>query len=70
MFGLQEILIIGSIAVVVFGFRRLPDAVRALKKSTKAFQGGLKGEEEPRSVRDVTPKPTVTKGSSGDPESE
>jgi Sec-independent protein translocase protein TatA len=70
MFGFQELLIIGSVLVIFFGIRRLPDAVKSVKKSVKAFQGGLKGEEESRAVRDVTPKPSVTKGSPKDPESE
>jgi Sec-independent protein translocase protein TatA len=56
MLGLGEIVLIASAVVIFFSAKKLPEAVKSVKKSMKAFQGGLKGEEEARPVKDVTPK--------------
>ncbi len=63
MLGFQEILILGAVVVIFFTWRRLPDAVRALKKSAKELKAGMKDDE--RAVRDVSPKP-VGKGEKKD----
>jgi sec-independent protein translocase protein TatA len=68
MLGWQEILLIGAGLVIFFGARRLPDAVKSVKKSVKAFKGGLSGEDERRAVRDVSPQARVEKGSSKESE--
>jgi sec-independent protein translocase protein TatA len=52
MFGLgfQEILLLGLLALLLFGAKRLPDAGKALGQSIrefkKAFQGDEKNDEE------------------------
>ena len=41
--GLSELLVIGVIALLVIGPRRLPEVARALGEAVKAFQDALKG---------------------------
>lgn len=53
MVGMGEILVIGSALVIYFCARRLPDAVKSVKKSVQAFKGGLKEDDTERPVRDV-----------------
>ena len=56
MFGWGEILVLASLVVVVLFARRLPDMVRALRRSTQSFREGLKsGDDAERKSRDVTP---------------
>jgi len=55
MLGFQEIVVIAAAIVIFFSWRKLPDAVRSLKKSSKEFKAGLKDDE--RAIRDVNPRP-------------
>lgn len=64
MFGFQEFLVIGAVVVIFFTWRRLPEAVKSLKKSAKEFKSGMKDDERP--VRDVSPKPISGKGEKKD----
>ena len=41
--GLSELLVIGVIALLVIGPRRLPEIARGLGEAVKAFQDALKG---------------------------
>ncbi len=41
--GLSEILVIGVIALLVIGPRRLPEVARGLGEAVKAFQDAMKG---------------------------
>ncbi len=41
--GLSELLVIGIIALLVIGPRRLPEVARALGEAVRAFQEALKG---------------------------
>jgi len=41
--GLAEILVIGVVALLVIGPRRLPEVARGLGEAAKAFQRALKG---------------------------
>lgn len=66
MLGIGEILVLVAAIVIFFSAKRLPDAARGLKKSMKSFKGALNGEDEERPVKDVTPKPSVGKGSDPD----
>lgn len=63
MLGIGEILVIGAAIVIFFTWRRLPDAVKSVKKSVKLFKGGLSGEAENRAVKDVSPRSGSGKGS-------
>jgi len=44
--GLSEILVIGIIALLVIGPRRLPEVARGLGEAVKAFQDALKGRSK------------------------
>ena len=44
--GLSEILVIGVIALLVIGPKRLPEVARGLGEAVKAFQDALKGPSE------------------------
>lgn len=58
--GPMEMLILGAIAVLLFG-KRLPEVGRSLGKSLIEFKKGLNGiEEEFRSVATSTCTPTTT----------
>jgi len=41
--GLSEIIVIGVIALLVIGPRRLPEVARGLGEAMRAFQNALKG---------------------------
>ena len=45
-FGMTEILILGGLAVLLFGARRLPEFGRSLGKGIVEFKKGLKGLED------------------------
>lgn len=55
MFGLGpfEILLIGIVALVIFGPKKLPEMGSSLGKAIKNFKSGVSAEETP------TPKETV-----------
>ena len=44
--GLSELLVIGVIALLVIGPRRLPEVARALGDALRAFQDALKGSSK------------------------
>ena len=44
--GLSEIVVIGIIALLVIGPRRLPEVARGLGEAVKAFQDALKGSRK------------------------
>ena len=52
--GLFPILIIGLLFVVLFGAQRLPEAARALGRSSQEFKKGLREGNEPE-----TPTPAL-----------
>ena len=45
--GLQELLVIGTIALLVLGPKRLPELARALGQGVRAFQDAMKGDDAP-----------------------
>ena len=49
---LGELLLIGFIAAVLFGTRKLPDLGRALGSAVRNFQSSFRGEETPPSPPD------------------
>lgn len=67
--GLPEILVIGTIAVLLFGTKKLPELGRGLAKGIKEFKDGLKDEgsspktlpktlaETLKDKNDLSPKP-------------
>ena len=55
MLGWTEILVIASVGVVAFNFRRLPAAVKSVKDSVKLFKSALNGDEEKRPTREINP---------------
>lgn len=46
--GLSELLVIGVVALLVIGPRRLPEVARAIGQAVKAFQDALKGSDGDR----------------------
>ena len=54
--GLPEILVIGTIAVLLFGTKKLPELGRGLAKGIKEFKDGLKDEDSSSSKKDSTKK--------------
>lgn len=53
MFGWSEFLVIGAVVIIFFSARKLPDLFGSVGKSVKSFKGGLNGEEEERTTREV-----------------
>ena len=45
--GLSEIVVIGVIALLVIGPKRLPEVARGLGEAVRAFQKALKGPSKP-----------------------
>ena len=48
--GFPELLVIGIIALLLFGPKRLPDAGKALGQAIRGFKGAFEGRDEPRDV--------------------
>ena len=46
--GLPELVVIGVIALLVIGPRRLPEVARGLGEAVRAFQNALKGSPRDR----------------------
>jgi len=44
--GLSELLVIGIIALIVIGPKRLPEVARGLGEAVRAFQDALKGSSK------------------------
>ena len=54
--GLPEVLVIGTIAILLFGTKKLPELGKGLARGIKEFKDGLKGEESPKDKNDSSPK--------------
>ena len=54
--GLPEVLVIGTIAILLFGTKKLPELGKGLARGIKEFKDGLKGEESPKDKNDPSPK--------------
>lgn len=46
--GFPELLVIGVIALLVFGPKRLPDAGKALGQAIRGFKGAFEGKDDAR----------------------
>jgi len=55
--GLPEMVIIGLVALLVFGGRRLGDIGRGLGEGIRNFKGAIKEEDKP--AEGEPPKPTA-----------
>ena len=44
--GLSEVVVIGIVALLVIGPRRLPEVARALGEAVRAFQDAMKGSSK------------------------
>lgn len=51
--GLTEILVIGGIAVLLFGTKKIPELGRGLAKGIKEFKEGLKEEDKKDTKEDT-----------------
>ena len=49
--GFPELLVIGVIALLLFGPKRLPDAGKALGQAIRGFKGAFEGKEEEKEAR-------------------
>jgi sec-independent protein translocase protein TatA len=45
-FGVPELLVVLLIVLILFGYKKLPDASRALGRSLRIFKGEMKGMKE------------------------
>lgn len=54
--GLPEVLVIGTIAVLLFGTKKLPELGRGIAKGIKEFKDGLKGEDSSKDKNDPPQK--------------
>ena len=54
--GLPEVLVIGTIAILLFGTKKLPELGKGLARGIKEFKDGLKGEESPKDKSDPSQK--------------
>jgi sec-independent protein translocase protein TatA len=63
MFGLGpfEILLIGLVALVIFGPKKLPEMGSSLGKAIKNFKSGVSTEETP-SPKETVQQPTLPSG--------
>jgi TatA/E family protein of Tat protein translocase len=67
--GIPELLVLGVIALLVFGPKRLPEIARSMGKALRAFQDETSraarelrsAVEEPESFPSLEPPPAVTK---------
>ncbi len=55
--GFPELLVIGVIALLVFGPKRLPDAGKALGQAIRGFKGAFEGKDDAREVAGTVPDP-------------
>ncbi len=46
--GFPELIVIGIVALLLFGPKRLPDAGKALGQAIRGFKGAMDGKEEGR----------------------
>ena len=53
MFGISELLVLVSVIVVVFGWRKIPQIGGSLGKSILTFKKALKGQEDQKPIKDV-----------------
>jgi sec-independent protein translocase protein TatA len=58
--GFPELLVIGVIALLIFGPKRLPDAGKALGQAIGGFQGAFEAKEERPAMAQATPGPQRT----------
>ena len=56
MFGLgfQEILLLGLIALILFGSKKLPEVGKALGESIREFKKAMQGETSPETEKKET----------------
>lgn len=57
-FGAPEIIIIAVLLIVIFGWKRLPDAARSLGRSARVFKSEV--DEMKQDGKDKRPAETVT----------
>lgn len=59
--GGWELLLVVAVIMVLFGYKRLPDATRSLGQSLRIFKAEAKGlrEDEPADRQPVPPPPAV-----------
>ncbi len=53
--GFPELLVIGVIALLIFGPKRLPDAGKALGQAIRGFKGAFEGKEEAHPPAEAIP---------------
>jgi len=55
-FGVSELLLIGVVALLVFGPKRLPEVGKALGRAVSEFRAGLRGDDQPTDTN-AAPQP-------------
>lgn len=58
MIGTTELLLIGGLALLVFGGKKVPEMMRGLGQGVKEFKRGMKEGEENLKAEDDKAKPT------------
>jgi sec-independent protein translocase protein TatA len=62
MLGLPDLLIVGGVALLVFGPKRLPELAKALGSGVRDFKKALEGEDDDKNKTptQVTAPPQLT----------
>jgi sec-independent protein translocase protein TatA len=50
--GLPELLVLAVLLILLFGARRIPEAMRGLGEGIRSFKSGLRGDERGKEDRD------------------
>lgn len=70
--GAPEIIIIAVLLIVIFGWKRLPDAARSLGRSARVFKSEvdeMKGDAKDKKASETVPGETVRRESDASPTS-
>lgn len=54
--GMTEILVIGGVALLLFGSKKLPELGRGLARGIKEFRDGIKGDPDSKDPKEKKPE--------------
>ena len=59
--GMTELLVIGGIALIIFGPSRLPELGKGMGKALKGFKDAISGKPDEEEKKETSPKPRAKK---------